>query len=236
MFGDCLETLVYEARGPVTAGLGADGESDVHCKIFAQSPSFDEQRGMSKSWLTRERGRSSSRAAVQALVLGLAGCQSPAGNSAPPPAWPEEEPPEYPGVSAPPSGPAPASPAPGASQSPWAASHAGRASLDRFTGDATYYADSLAGNKTASGERYQPGAFTAAHRTLPFGTVVRVVRTDTCDGARCERVTYVKVNDRGPFGNANRVIDLSRAAATELEMLRAGVVPVRVEILELPPK
>jgi len=185
---------------------------------------------MSKTWLTRERGRSERPGFAAALVLVLAGCQSTSGSAAAPPAWPAEEPPEYPGVTAPPSGPDPASPGPGASQSPWAASHGGRASLDRFTGDATYYADSLAGNKTANGERYQPGAFTAAHRTLPFGTVVRVVRTDT------GRVTYVKVNDRGPFGNAKRVIDLSRAAAAELEMLRAGVVPVRVEILELPPK
>jgi rare lipoprotein A len=71
-------------------------------------------------------------------------------------------------------------------------------------------------------------SFTAAHRSLPFGTIVRVVRTDT------GRVTYVKVNDRGPFGSSKRIIDLSRAAAEELQMMRAGVVPVRVEILERP--
>jgi rare lipoprotein A len=161
------------------------------------------------------------------LVLGLSGCQAQSG-SAPPPAWPEEEPPEYPGVSPQPSNDPAA--APGASRSPWAATHAGRAAVDRFGGDATYYADSLAGNHTANGDTYRPEAFTAAHRTLPFGTIVRVTRTDTA------RVTYVKVNDRGPFGNSARVIDLSRAAATELEMIRAGVVPVQVEILELPPK
>ncbi len=147
-----------------------------------------------------------------------------------PPAWPEEEPPEYPGVVAGGEERSPKTGARGESKSRWIWSHGKRAVLDRFSGDATYYSDKLAGNKTASGEMYHPDDFTAAHRSLPFGTIVRVVRTDT------GRETYVKINDRGPFGNAKRVIDLSRAAATELEMLRAGVVPVRVEILELPPK
>lgn len=185
---------------------------------------------MSKSWLTRGPGRSSHWTVVAALVSGLAGCHSGSQTTVEPPAWPEEEPPEYPGVTLTPVAGPPEAPAAGASSSPWAASHGNLAVVDRFSGDATYYADSLAGNKTASGEVYRPSAFSAAHRTLPFGTIVRVVRTDTGG------VTYVKVNDRGPFGNAKRVIDLSRAAATELEMLRAGVVPVRVEILELPSK
>lgn len=232
MFCDSLENPVDEASGRCIRGLGgeAGGEIGVHYKIFAQSPSFDEQRGMSKSWLTRGPGRSSSQAVAAALVLGLAGCHSGAESTVEPPAWPEEEPPEYPGVAAPPPGRGAVAATPGASESPWAASHGSLAVVDRFTGDATYYADSLAGNKTASGEVYRTDAFSAAHRTLPFGTIVRVVRTDTAS------VTYVKINDRGPFGNAKRVIDLSRAAATELEMLRAGVVPVRVEILELPSK
>jgi rare lipoprotein A len=102
------------------------------------------------------------------------------------------------------------------------------APLDRQQGEATYYADSLAGHSTASGEPYRPELFTAAHRSLPFGTVVRVVRTDT------GRVTYAKINDRGPFGKRTRIIDLSRAAAQELAMMRAGVVPVRVEVVERP--
>lgn len=101
-------------------------------------------------------------------------------------------------------------------------------SLAAFSGKATYYADSLAGNSTASGEPYDPKKHSAAHRKLPFGTVVRVTRQDT--GA----VTYVRVNDRGPFGSRERIIDLSRAAAEELEMLRAGVVPVRVEVVARP--
>lgn len=93
-------------------------------------------------------------------------------------------------------------------------------------GKATYYGESLAGNRTASGAIFDPGQFTAAHRELPFGTVVRVVRLDT------GHHTYVKVNDRGPFGDRRRVIDLAKVAARRLEMIRAGVVDVRIEILE----
>ncbi len=96
-------------------------------------------------------------------------------------------------------------------------------------GEATYYSDKLAGRKTASGERYDPGALTAAHRTLPFGTVVRVVRQGT------EKAVVVRITDRGPFGKPSRIIDLSKAAARELDMLRAGVVPVRVEVLSSDP-
>lgn len=101
------------------------------------------------------------------------------------------------------------------------------ASVEAQQGLATWYSDSLAGRHTASGEPYDPRAFTAAHRTLPLGTRVRVERTDN------GRVVEVVVNDRGPFGDARRIIDLSRAAAESLRMLRAGVVPVRVDVLEL---
>jgi rare lipoprotein A len=93
------------------------------------------------------------------------------------------------------------------------------------TGQASYYGDSLAGNRTASGERYDPSALTAAHRELPFGTLVQVVRVDT------GRAVVVRINDRGPFGDRRRVIDLSRAAATELDMLRAGVVDVTLRVV-----
>jgi rare lipoprotein A len=92
-------------------------------------------------------------------------------------------------------------------------------------GQASYYHDSLAGNPTASGEPYDPRAFTAANRTLPFGTVLRVTREDT--GA----TVLVRVNDRGPFGRRRRVVDLSRAAAESLDMIRAGVVTIRAEVL-----
>lgn len=87
-------------------------------------------------------------------------------------------------------------------------------------GVASYYADSLAGRRTASGERYDPAALTCAHRTLPFGTWVDVVRSDG-------RAVRVRVNDRGPFV-AGRVVDLSKRAASDLGMLRAGVLPVWV--------
>lgn len=95
-------------------------------------------------------------------------------------------------------------------------------------GQASYYADSLAGNKTASGEIYDPALLTAAHRTLPLGSLVRVIRRDG-------RAVEVKINDRGPFGSKRRIIDLSRSAAEQLGLIRAGVADVTVEVLELPP-
>lgn len=93
-------------------------------------------------------------------------------------------------------------------------------------GRVSYYHDSLAGNHTSNGERYDPKKLTAASRTLPFGTRVRVVRIDN------GRSVVVRVNDRGPFGDRGRILDLSRAAARELEMIAAGVVEVRAEVLE----
>ncbi len=97
------------------------------------------------------------------------------------------------------------------------------------TGRASYYADSLAGNSTASGEPYDPAAFTAAHRELPFGTIVEVRRRDTGVNVR------VRINDRGPFGDARRIIDLSRRAAESLDMVRAGVVDVELRVVSRPP-
>ncbi len=91
-------------------------------------------------------------------------------------------------------------------------------------GIASYYADEYAGRPTASGELFDPSKMTAAHRTLPFGTVVRV--TDPATG----RSVVVRINDRGPF-RPGRVIDLSRAAAAELGILRRGVAPVRLQVL-----
>lgn len=88
-------------------------------------------------------------------------------------------------------------------------------------GFASYYADRLQGRRTASGERYDRQAFTAAHRRLAFGTRVKVMRLDN------GRSVTVRINDRGPFVKG-RVIDLSRAAAEALGMLRAGVVKVRI--------
>jgi rare lipoprotein A len=98
-----------------------------------------------------------------------------------------------------------------------------------FEGRASYYHDSLAGNRTASGQRYQIDKLTAAHRTLPFGTRLRLVRTD---GAGSPTLC-VTVNDRGPFAG-RRVLDLSRRAAEALDMIRAGVVPIKAEVVGKP--
>jgi rare lipoprotein A len=94
-------------------------------------------------------------------------------------------------------------------------------------GLASYYADAYQGRPTASGEPFDMHQMTAAHRTLPFGTVVRVTRVDS------GRSVTVRINDRGPFVKG-RVIDLSYAAASKLGMLRAGVVEVRVDVLAPP--
>jgi rare lipoprotein A len=92
-------------------------------------------------------------------------------------------------------------------------------------GMATWYGGELHGAPTASGERFDKRKLTAAHRTLRFGTRVRV--TNTKNGRSVE----VRINDRGPFGSRSRIIDVSEAAARQLGMIEAGVVPVTVEVL-----
>lgn len=98
--------------------------------------------------------------------------------------------------------------------------------LMMLRGRASYYHDSLAGNRTANGEVYDPDRMSAASRDLPFGTVLRVVRWDT------GRWVLVRVNDRGPFGDKRRILDLSREAARRLGMLRRGVAEIHVDVLE----
>lgn len=93
-----------------------------------------------------------------------------------------------------------------------------------LVGTASWYGPKYHGRTTASGERYDMEALTAAHRTLPFGTRVRV--TNLVNG----RKIVLKVNDRGPF-IAGRVIDVSRRAARELDFLEAGLAEVRIEVL-----
>ncbi len=93
-----------------------------------------------------------------------------------------------------------------------------------FVGGASWYGPGFAGRRTASGETFDPSDHTAAHRTLPFGTRVRV--TDLQTGANVE----VRINDRGPFA-PGRVIDLSRSAAEALGAVRRGVIQVRVDVL-----
>jgi len=90
-------------------------------------------------------------------------------------------------------------------------------------GDASYYGPGLYGRRTASGEVLRPGAFTAAHRTLAFGTCVRVTVVDS------GRSVEVRINDRGPFA-AGRVLDVSEAAARALQMVGRGVVRVRLSL------
>ncbi len=92
------------------------------------------------------------------------------------------------------------------------------------SGMASWYGPGFHGRRSASGERFNQNAMTAAHRTLPFGTQVRV--TNINNG----RSAIVRINDRGPF-TGGRVIDLSRAAASAIGMLGSGVAPVRVEVL-----
>ena len=98
-------------------------------------------------------------------------------------------------------------------------------------GLASQFADRTAGRRTASGDTYRPGALTAAHRSLPFGTRVRVSRI-TATGSIIAGPVVVRINDRGPF-DRSRIIDLSQAAARALDM-RDPVARVRLEVIELP--
>ena len=91
-------------------------------------------------------------------------------------------------------------------------------------GLASYYSKHLAGRKTSSGEPYYPKAMTAAHRSLPMGTKVKVVNPKN------DKIVVVTVNDRGPVPK-NRMIDLSGAAAKELGMTKAGVTKVDTEVI-----
>ncbi|MBF2007734.1 MAG: septal ring lytic transglycosylase RlpA family protein [Chlorogloeopsis fritschii C42_A2020_084] len=96
--------------------------------------------------------------------------------------------------------------------------------LATFRGIASFYGYDFAGNRTATGERFNPEGMTAAHRSLPFGTRVRVTNT------RNGRSVVVRINDRGPFIRG-RVIDLSTGAARVLGMIGSGLAPVRIEVL-----
>ena len=92
-------------------------------------------------------------------------------------------------------------------------------------GNASFYSKHLSGRKTASGESYDPKALTAAHRTLPIGTQVKVLNPKN------DRSVVVTVNDRGPV-HKNRMIDLSGAAADELGMRKSGVAKVTTEVVK----
>ena len=96
------------------------------------------------------------------------------------------------------------------------------------TGDASWYGHPYHGRKAASGETYDMNQMTAAHRTLPFGTRVRV--ESLVDGSAVE----VRINDRGPFKDDKRIIDLSYAAGKLLGVVGPGVIPVKLRVVSLP--
>lgn len=91
-------------------------------------------------------------------------------------------------------------------------------------GKASWYGRKFHGRPTASGERFDMRELTAAHRTLPFGTQVRVTNLEN------NRSVVVRINDRGPFVG-DRIIDLSRAAARQISMIERGVVRVRIRVM-----
>ena len=96
--------------------------------------------------------------------------------------------------------------------------------IEVVQGAASWYGPGFYGRTTANGERFRKGTLTAAHRTLPFDTKVRV--TNLSNGYS----VVVRINDRGPF-KYHRVIDLAHGAASQLKMMQAGEVPVKLEIL-----
>lgn len=92
-------------------------------------------------------------------------------------------------------------------------------------GKASYYSNKLAGRKMANGEKYNPKKLTAAHKTLPFGTRIKVTNLET------RKSVKVKVTDRGPFA-PGRIVDLSYSAANKVDMIQAGVAPVKLKVVK----
>ncbi|MDH4090197.1 MAG: septal ring lytic transglycosylase RlpA family protein [Cyclobacteriaceae bacterium] len=93
------------------------------------------------------------------------------------------------------------------------------------TGKASFYADKFEGIPTASGEKYRHSKLTAAHKTLPFGTIVRVTNMEN------SKSVEVTINDRGPYVEG-RIIDLSKAAAEQLDFLNHGLAEVKLEVVD----
>lgn len=107
---------------------------------------------------------------------------------------------------------------------PAQAEMAGASALGRESfGVASWYGPGLKGRRTANGEKFNPKGLTAAHPTLPFGTLVEVSRPDR------KKSVVVVITDRGPF--TGRAIDLSQAAARRLQMTYMGAVPVRMQVV-----
>jgi rare lipoprotein A len=95
---------------------------------------------------------------------------------------------------------------------------------DRFRGTASWYGPNFHGKLTSNGEKYNMWAMTAAHKTLPMNTIVKVINQ------RNGKSTVVRINDRGPFVST-RIIDLSKAAASKIGMIGTGTAPVTLEVL-----
>lgn len=91
-------------------------------------------------------------------------------------------------------------------------------------GIASFYDDSFQGAKTSSGEFYDKDKYTGAHKTLPFGTIVKVTRLDTKESVK------IRINDRGPYIKG-RIIELSKKAAQKIDLVKAGVAKVKIEVL-----
>ncbi|MBN2595731.1 MAG: septal ring lytic transglycosylase RlpA family protein [Marinifilaceae bacterium] len=104
-------------------------------------------------------------------------------------------------------------------------SHAQKPNEQAQIGKASFYADRFEGKRTACGEKYHHENYTAAHRSLPFGTWVKVVNLEN------KKSVIVRINDRGPFAKG-RIIDLSKSAAKEIGNINQGIFSVSVEIYQ----
>lgn len=113
---------------------------------------------------------------------------------------------------------------PAAKPAPIHSASSGSRSKSTQEGVASFYGKGFAGRPTASGETFDPSEMTCAHRTLPFGTWLRV--TNLGNGKSVD----VRVNDRGPF-TGRRVLDLSEGAARHLDMIASGTAKVRIEVI-----
>jgi peptidoglycan lytic transglycosylase len=98
------------------------------------------------------------------------------------------------------------------------------------TGIAIFYSDKLQGRPLTTREKYDKNALTAAHRTLPLGTMVKVTNLKN------NKSIVVRINDRGPHGSKERIIDLSGRAAEDLDMIKDGKAKVKLEVVESPKK
>ena len=103
---------------------------------------------------------------------------------------------------------------------------ASSAAAKEETGSAVFYSDKLVGRPLTSGEKYDKNALTAAHRTLPLGTMVKVTNLKN------SKSVVVRINDRGPHGPKTDIIDLSGRAAQDLDMIKDGRAKVKLEVVE----